>query len=72
MKTPEEWIDHCKETKLMPGEDMVLASTSDIEAIQLDAWRQGMSDAAQVALGMYEKYVNHALLAARDAKGEKK
>lgn len=50
MKTPEEWIEYCNESKLFRDDHLTTASTSDIRAIQLDAWRQGMTDAAEIVV----------------------
>lgn len=82
MKTPEEWVNEHVEATMRcdwPSTDKWIAS------IQLDAWRQGMTDAATIvhARGdrladngikdtVRELYAEQAILAARNAKGETK
>lgn len=73
MKTPEEWAS-------TPHLNWGQAYRIFISQIQLDAWRQGMTDAAALAYNPLSPFhnpttahdrfaVKKAILAARDAKG---
>lgn len=78
MKTPEECLDMIAAAYNCPD----IAITETIAVIQLDAWRQGMTDAARIVydpLGQshnpataHDRFnAKKAILAARDAKEEK-
>lgn len=68
MKHPKYWFDLYKE-KVKRGEfpDQIKM----VEEVQLDAWKQGMTDAAALC-SMKSFDCEAAILAARDKKGKTK
>ena len=50
MKTPQEWlkeIKHLSDTEIRHGSSVFLTE-EDLKAVQIDAWRRGMTDAMRI------------------------
>ena len=58
MKTPEEWLESNRLNGA--GFDCAMLHISEIKQIQLDAWKQGMLDAAGIAAGIDKKNLARA------------
>ncbi len=49
MKTAEEWIKEYNDTRYSEDRKLIFKDGSLIKQIQLDAWKQGMTDAMEIA-----------------------
>lgn len=77
MKTAEEWFNELVARPKYQSDCNAIISQGTIMQIQLDAWRQGMTDAAEISnreltIGWQDKqhWSVQAILTARDNKKE--